>query len=32
LQVARHIRSSPEPSVGLLEIGPDGVKPRIVAL
>ena len=32
LQVARHIRSSPRPSVGLLEIGPDGVKPRIVAL
>ena len=32
LQVARHIRSSPEPSVGLLELGPDGVKPRIVAL
>jgi uncharacterized protein len=32
LQVARHIRSSPEPSVGLLELGPDGVKPRIVPL
>ena len=32
LQVARHIRSSPQPSVGLLEIGPDGVKPRIVPL
>ena len=32
LQVARHIRSSPRPSVGLLEIGPDGVKPRIVEL
>jgi len=32
LQVARHIRSSPPPSVGLLEVGPDGVKPRIVPL
>ena len=32
LQVARHIRSSPPPSVGLLEIGPGGVKPRIVPL
>jgi putative phosphoesterase len=32
LQVARHIRSSPRPSIGLLEVGPDGVKPRIVPL
>jgi putative phosphoesterase len=32
LQVGRHIRRSPEPSVGVLEVGPDGVKPRIVPL
>ncbi len=32
LQVARHIRRSPQPSVGILEVGPDGVKPRIVPL
>jgi putative phosphoesterase len=32
LQVARHIRSSPEPSVGLLEVGPDGAKPLIIPL
>jgi putative phosphoesterase len=32
LQVARHIRSSPTPSVGILEVGPDRVEPRIVPL
>ena len=32
LQVARHIRSFPQASVGILEVGPDGVEPRIVPL
>ena len=32
LQVARHIRSSPDPSVGILEVSRDGVEPRIVRL
>ncbi|HET7466973.1 MAG TPA: metallophosphoesterase family protein [Candidatus Dormibacteraeota bacterium] len=32
LQVARHIRSHPEPTVGVLEITPSGIEPRIVAL
>jgi putative phosphoesterase len=32
LQVARHIRRSPQPTVGLLEVGPDGVEPQIVSL
>jgi uncharacterized protein len=32
LQVARHIRIWPQPSVGILDVGPDGVKPQIVPL
>jgi putative phosphoesterase len=32
LQVARHIRSYPAPSVGVLEIGDAGVVPRVIPL
>jgi putative phosphoesterase len=32
LQVARHIRSYPEPSVGILEIGDAGIVPRVIPL
>jgi putative phosphoesterase len=32
LQVARHIRSFPAPTAGILEVTPGGVEPRIVAL
>src|SRR5258706_6068936 len=32
LQVARHIRSSPPPTVRILEIGPAGAEPRILPL
>jgi putative phosphoesterase len=32
LQVARHIREWPRPSVGILELSPGGVEPRIVPL
>ncbi len=32
LQAARHIRSHPEPSVGLLEVGEGGVVPAVVRL
>ena len=32
LQVARHIRSHPAPTVGILEITAGGIEPRIVAL
>src|SRR5205823_3541425 len=32
LQVARHIRSYPPSSVGILEVTPDGIEPRIVPL
>ena len=32
LQVARHIRSHPLPTVGILEITPSGIEPRIVEL
>jgi hypothetical protein len=32
LQVARHIRSYPEPTVGILDVNPAGVKARIVHL
>lgn len=32
LQVIRHRRRTPAPSVGILEFGPDGVVPRIIPL
>ena len=32
LQVARHIRSYPAPSVGILEVTPTTVEPKIIAL
>jgi len=32
LQVARHIRKWPHPSVGILELSPGGIEPRIVPL
>jgi uncharacterized protein len=32
LQVARHIREWPQPSVGILELSPGGIEPRIVPL
>lgn len=32
LQVARHIRRHPIPSVGILEVTPGGIEPRIVPL
>ncbi len=32
LQVARHIRSAPEPTAGILELGGDRIEPRIVPL
>ena len=32
LQVARHIRSYPPPTVGILEVSPSAVEPSIVAL
>ena len=32
LQVARHIRSHPRPSVGILEVTPTGIEPRLIPL
>lgn len=32
LQVARHIRSYPQPTAGILEVGKDRIEPRIVPL
>jgi putative phosphoesterase len=32
LQVARHIRSFPVPSVGILEVSPAGIEPRVVPI
>jgi len=32
LQIARHLRDYPRPSVGILEVSRDGVVPRIIAL
>ncbi len=32
LQVARHLRSYPRPSVGILEVGPLGVVPKVIPL
>jgi uncharacterized protein len=32
LQVARHIRRHPTPTVGILDIGPSGVVPRVIPL
>jgi len=32
LQVARHMRRSPKPSVGILEVGSSGIVPRVVEL
>jgi hypothetical protein len=32
LQVARHVRRYPEPSVGILDFGPEGVEAKVVAL
>jgi hypothetical protein len=32
LQVARHLRSYPQPSVGILEVGPGGVIPKVIPL
>jgi hypothetical protein len=32
LQVARHLRSHPQPSVGILEIGVDGVDSKVIPL
>jgi putative phosphoesterase len=32
LQVARHMRRSPEPSVGILEVGESGIVPQVIEL
>jgi hypothetical protein len=32
LQVARHIRRTPPPTVGILELGPDGARTEIISL
>jgi hypothetical protein len=32
LQVARHLRSYPRPSVGILEIDDDGIVPKVIEL
>lgn len=32
LQVARHLRSYPQPSVGILEVGDGGIVPKVISL